>query len=148
MNTLSDSEIYEICNKMRLPLVGIYFKDTLPSIMDIGFYIINLQSSLNTGSGTHWTAFYFDGNKNLYWDSFGFLPPEETDERIEPYIYNKRDIQNIHSSSCGYYCLGFIKFLKDMKDKEKAFQTFINLFSDITFKNERILDCILYNKTI
>lgn len=144
MNSLSDTEINEICTKMYLPLNGIYFKDSLPEILKVGFYIINLQSQNSLGRGTHWTTFYFDGNKNIYYDSFGFPAPEETEERIEPYIFNNRDIQNINSSSCGYYCIAFIKFLNGLSNKEKGFETFLKLFSDVTYKNERVLDSILY----
>ena len=145
-NKLSNIEIFEISDKMRLPLEGIFFKDDLPNPLKKGFYIINLQSEMTNGRGTHWTAFYYDGIKNIYYDSFGFPAPKETEAHINPYIYSKKNIQDINTSSCGFYCLAFIKFLKNKINKEKAFNTFINLFDDKTYKNEMILDSILYDK--
>lgn len=147
MNTLSDSEIIEICKNYRLPLNGIYFKDDLPSKMTNGFYIINLQSINNSGNGTHWTAFYYTDKPheiNIYYDSFGFPAPRETEQIIKPYIYNSRDIQNINSSSCGFYCIAFIKFLNNVTNKTKGFEHFLNLFNNETTRNEIILKNILY----
>jgi hypothetical protein len=144
MNTLSNFDIIEICEKMKLPLNGIYFQDDLPDKPDKGFYIINIQSKDDSRNGTHWTALYFDNKTNLYYDSFGFLAPQELQSIIIPYIYNDRNIQNIKTSSCGFYCIAFIKFLNNINDKEKAFNMFLNLFDDDTTKNELILHDILY----
>jgi len=146
MNKLSNIDLFEICKEMNLPLNGIFFKDDLPPKLLNGFYIINLQSEMTNGRGTHWTAFYYDGKRNIYYDSFGFPPPEETEKLIKPFVYSCIDVQDIDSSSCGFYCVGFIKFLKDRKDKLNAFEKFINLFDHKrTAKNESILNAILYN---
>ena len=112
---------------MDLPLRGIYFKDTVPPNPDRGFYIINLQSEADPRNGTHWTCFYYDGLTNLYYDSFGFPAPEELEEVIFPYIYNDRDIQDIKSSSCGYYCIAFIIYLYRYGAGINSFEAFINL---------------------
>lgn len=146
MNTLSNFEIIEICKEMNIPLIDIFFKDSIPNNLNKGFYIINLQSKDDKRNGTHWTSFYYDGIKNIYYDSFGFKPPEETEIILEPYIYNDKDIQNINSSSCGFYCIAFIKFLSKLNNKIKGFEKFIELFDKNTLKNELILDSILYNK--
>lgn len=148
MNALTDYEIIEICKEMNIPLNGIYFKDSLKNLKN-GFYIINLMSKDDSRNGTHWTAFYYNESEKyptLYYDSFGFVPPKETEKIIKPYIYNDKDIQNINSSSCGYYCIAFIKFLHRLRNKIKAYQTFINMFDEDTRKNESILYSILYGK--
>jgi hypothetical protein len=144
MNTLSNYDITEICKKMNLPIKGIYFKDALPTKPDKGFYIINIQSKDDPRNGTHWTCLFYDGLKNLYYDSFGFPPPQELENIIIPYIYNDRDIQNIKTSSCGFYCIAFIKFLHKLKNKEKGYNIFLNMFNNDTTKNELILYDILY----
>jgi len=144
MNTLSNYDITDIVKKMRLPLKGIYFKDAFPTKPEKGFYIINIQSKEDPRNGTHWTALYYDGLHNLYYDSFGFPPPAELEKIIIPYIYNDRDIQNINTSSCGFYCIAFIKFIYKLKDKEKGFNIFLNLFDDTTSRNELILYDVLY----
>lgn len=147
MNTLSNKDINEIINSMGLKhqLNGISFKDDLPKNLKYGFYICNLQSKKTDGNGTHWTVFYYDGEQNLYYDSFGFHPPREIEQKINPYFYNHKNIQNEKTSSCGYYCIAFIKFLSKIKDKKKAFENFINLFDKDTTKNEMILQSLLYS---
>lgn len=144
MNSTSNFDLLEIANKMKLPLKGVYFKDNLPEKIEDGYYIINLQSKNDPRNGTHWTVFYYDNLNNLYYDSFGFPAPKELEIRLTPYTYNDRDIQNINSSSCGFYCIAFIKFLHNFEDKEKAFNIFLDMFDDNTAKNELILHDILY----
>ena len=72
------------------------------------FYILNLDSN-PMGPGTHWVLLYLV-NKNtvFYFDSFGLPPPQ----RISYYskifknrIRNIGQIQDIKSSSCGWYCI-------------------------------------------
>lgn len=144
MNTLSNIDISEICRVMGLPLKGIYFKDTVPKDPDFGFYIINLQSVSDSRNGTHWTAFYHDNHINLYYDSFGFPPPADLEPILYPYLFNNKDNQHMTSSSCGFYCIAFIKFLNGFKNKLKAYESFLKLFNDDTTKNELILYNILY----
>ena len=59
-------------------------KPELPSNLKKGFYIINLSSS--NMKGTHWTSFYYDKNKSIYFDSYGSIPPFEVHNKIYPYI--------------------------------------------------------------
>jgi len=142
MNVLNDTEINEILKKYNIKINGIFQKDKIDYLKK-GFYIINLQSSIY-GSGSHWCCLYFDPDMSFWWDSFGFPPPTEIELLLNSYDYNKYDIQNISTSSCGFYCIAFIKFLYNKKDKKKAFETFINLFKDNTFNNEKILYDLLY----
>jgi hypothetical protein len=90
-------------------------KDELPSKLKNGFYIINLQSS-NIGSGTHWTAFYYNSKHSYYFDAFGFLAPVEVEQKLNEYTYNNKQIQNLKSTACGYYCIAFIIFIYGRKD--------------------------------
>ena len=140
MNVLTDLDIYEIVDHHNIKINCIYQKDKLTDLRD-GFYIINLQPSTE-GNGSHWCALYYDDNSSWF-DSFGFVPPEEIELLLEDYNYNDNDLQNIHSSSCGFYCIAFIKFLYNKKDKVEAYKTFLNLFKENTFQNERILKQIL-----
>ena len=41
---------------MDIEINGIYSRNNLPSNLNIGFYIVNLDNS--NDSGTHWCAFY------------------------------------------------------------------------------------------
>jgi hypothetical protein len=141
MNVLSDLDIYEILNHHNIKINGIYQKDKLTDLQD-GFYVINLQPSTE-GNGSHWCGLYYNFDKSYWFDSFGFVPPEEIELLLQDYDYNDNDVQNINSSSCGFYVIAFIKFLYNKKDKYIAYKTFLNLFKTNTFQNERILKSLL-----
>ena len=145
MNRLSDRDILEILHSYNIKINGIYQKDKLPNKLLNGITIVNLQSS-SIGQGSHWCAFYHSKECDLWYDSFGFLAPEAIEDKInKSYYYNKRDIQNINSSSCGFYCIAFIKYLYFKKNKLEAFDKFISLFSGNTKQNEKVLYDLLYN---
>src|SRR5574344_169948 len=58
----------------------------------------------------HWCV--YDSIKKLYYDPFGYLPPDFLDNKV---LFNTRREQHINSNNCGYYCLKWI-FL-NMVDK-------------------------------
>ena len=143
LNTLSDRDIIEILKNQNIHIHGIFMKDELPSKLTKGFYIINLQSSTE-GNGTHWVALYYNPVFSYYFDAFGFIAPMEVQNKIKPYAYNDKQIQDLNSSSCGYYCIAFIMFLYGKQDIENLYRIFINLFSNDTYKNDEVLERILY----
>ena len=143
-NITSNIDLLEILKKANIKINGVYTKDQLKAPLKEGFYIVNLQDS-DDGDGSHWTTLYKNNNGiSLYYDSFGFPAPEEIEDLINKYKYNKKQIQNINSTSCGYFCIAFIKFMKNKKDKIKAFDTFNSIFGDNTTNNEIILYQLLY----
>ena len=145
MNRLNDNNLIEILNSYNIKINGIYQKDKLPNKLLDGFIVVNLQSSVE-GFGTHWCALFHSKECDLYYDAFGFLAPEAIEDKInKSYYYNKRDIQNINSSSCGFYCIAFIKYIHHKKNKLEAFDKFISLFSGNTKQNEKVLYDLLYN---
>ena len=145
MNRLTDRDIIEILHSYNIKINGIYQKDKLPNKLLDGFIVVNLQSSVE-GFGTHWCALFHSKECDLYYDAFGFISPEAIEDKInKSYYYNKRDIQNINSSSCGFYCIAFIKYIQNKKNKLEAFDKFISLFSGNTKQNEKVLYDLLYN---
>ena len=124
---------------------GVFSKDQLPKeLIREKFYIVNLQDH-DEGSGTHWTVFYY--NKpltSIYFDSYGFIAPLDVENSIKPYIYNNAEIQDFDASSCGYFCIAFIKFLHNKENKQEAYKTFLKLFKQQTVKNDKILHNMLY----
>ena len=142
MNILNDKEINKILSNEHIKINGIFQKDKIKSLTT-GFYIINLQSSIQ-GNGTHWCSLYFNPIKSIWFDSYGFKPPLEIERLLNEYDYNSFEIQGINNSSCGYYAIAMIKFLYDKKDKINAYKTFINLFKKNTINNENILYNLLY----
>lgn len=142
-NSLKDKEIIDIINSQGVKLRGIYMKDELPKKLKKGFYVINLQSSFQ-GSGTHWTALYYNPKLSLYFDSYGYIPPLEVEEKIKPYIYNDIDIQSYSSTACGYFDIAFILFINSTKNKLEGFKEFIETFSIDTKTNDKKLYRLLY----
>lgn len=142
MNSLSNKDLIEIAKKYNIQLRDVLNKDKFTSDLPFGFYIINLQNS-NEGEGTHWCALYYN-IVSIWFDPFGFAPPREIINNIDNYIYNNKQIQNIKQSSCGYYCLAFIKILQNCFNKYKGLEEFKKIWSKNTNNNELILDSILY----
>lgn len=141
MNVLTNTDIKNILDHYKIKLNAIDQKDKIV-LNKPGYYIINIQSS-KEGSGTHWTALIYNPEKSYFFDAYGFPPPDDIELLLPEYEYNMFDIQNINSSSCGFYCIAFLKFMNSKKDKESAFKAFLNLFKRNTIQNENILDDIL-----
>jgi hypothetical protein len=146
---ITNLELIDKAQELRIPLIGVYSKDRLPYKRQNGGYIINLEDDMNIdgtpNSGSHWTCFYIDGKQACYMDSFGIIAPRQVQEFLKPYApfpYNTKQIQNIKSQVCGYYCLFFLYWFHNQK-KIKSFpmrlQVFTDIFSDDDRKNEDIL---------
>ncbi len=147
-NELSNFDIIDIIKELQLDYCfgGVYSKDLLPKdLKRTNFYIVNMQDH-DEGNGTHWVVFYY--NKpltSIYFDSFGFPPPQDVEEVIKEYIYNDEDIHDLESTACGYFCIAFIKFLHDKQDKQEVYKGFVKLFKLDTSQNDRILQKLIYN---
>jgi len=136
MNTLSNIDIEKILEKYGININGIYSKDLLPRELKKGWYIINLQNH-NDGNGTHWTCFHL--GENIYFDSFGFCAPEHLEHILKPYIFNNKEIQNLDSSCCGWFCISLIKYIESNKRKGTfpvLMKRFSNSFSSNTILND------------
>jgi hypothetical protein len=121
---------------------GIFSKDLLPDALVNGWYIINLENH-DEGNGTHWTCLKITNDRmNIYFDSFNFVAPESVDEKIMPYIYNDKQIQDVTSSACGWYCVACMHYMEKHNTigDYLAFKDFINMFS----KNQDYNDGILH----
>ena len=76
--------------------------------------VINYDKMIG-GNGTHWVAYYNSpDNPHVYFfDSFGCIPSDE----IQQYLhssgklikFDSKDIQNVASVMCGWYCVAWIK---------------------------------------
>jgi len=116
---------------------GCFIKNQLPKRLSDGFYIINLNGS------SHWTALCKNKKKYYYFDSYGFVAPQEVEDRIDNYIFSDDDIQDYDASSCGFYCVEWCEALYNSKNKLKAFNKFIKQFKDNTKLNDKILGGLL-----
>jgi hypothetical protein len=140
-NGLSSDEIDEIMRMMKIKYNGCYSKDTLNNLKN-GWYVVNMQNS-NDGNGTHWCALKKNDDNSLIWfDSYGFYCPIEIMEKAKcDIIYSSKQIQDMNSTACGWYCIACIK--NDDKNpnvnSESKLKRFINMFSNDTRKNDGVL---------
>jgi hypothetical protein len=116
---------------------GCFIKDELPNKLTNGFYVINLNGK------SHWVVLYKDSDKYYYFDSFGFGAPQEVIDKIGDYQWSDNEIQNINTSSCGFYVIAFIKHMVNKLNPLKEFKTFVSLFDKNTKNNEMILSVLL-----
>ena len=137
-NELSDLDISNLMRHFKIPYHGCFIKYELPRKLLNGFYIINLNGT------SHWTALLKNGSEYYYFDSFGFPPPQEVEQRLKDCIWSTKDIQSLSSSSCGYYVVAWCRLILHPKDKEEAYNTFLHLFSGKNLmENEKILATLL-----
>ena len=74
---LSNFDIIHLVQYLNIPdFRGVFMRDTLPDKpreKECG--VLNLNKSSEPGS--HWVAFYKDGDRRIYFDSFGQVTPFE-----------------------------------------------------------------------
>jgi len=135
MNQTTDYEL-ETLMKGIPDFHGCFTKDEVDKIPQ-GSMIINLNGS------SHWCALIRNGNMYFYFDSFGVVPPQKLSNLMEDYVYNSKCIQAINSSSCGFYCVAFLKYMHKHGNSINSFMDFIRHFTDEYIKNEHILKELL-----
>ena len=133
---LANFEIQRYYENERI-FTGVYSRNRLPKKIKDGAYVTNLDGYEDVG--THWIALFCNKNEIVYFDSFGV---EHVPEEIKEFIGNKNIITNIfqvqtnNSVMCGYFCIGFIDFMRAGKN----LTDFTNLFSPNDFeKNDDII---------
>ena len=143
MNSTTNIQLQQILNKQGIH-VNVCSKDELGNNPQ-GRYIINMENH-DKGSGTHWTACLFLPNEIYWMDSFGVLPPIEIEQcrKGRPLYYNKKDLQDYNSSSCGWFCVAFHLYVKDYL----SYCRFVDCFSFNSVVNDSILKELLKSKNI
>jgi len=133
-NELTNGEIDELVKYYKIKKYhGCFIDDKLPSKLHNGFYVINLNGH------SHWTVLLKNNKEFYYFDSYGFLASEEVEEQIGEYIYSDNQLQDMKSTSCGYFCIAWMSYMDSHKNKESAFADFLSLFANNTKDNEMIL---------
>ena len=137
---LTNEEIVHKAAQLRIPLRGVYSKDLLPSKLQPGAYVINLENS-DAGGGSHWTCFIVkQRGPSFYFDSFGMPPPRKVQELIPDCIWSTTDIQNINDGHCGWFCLAFLYWITR---RGGTMNSFLRLFSDDVTQNRSVLMTLL-----
>lgn len=160
---LSNFELSDLCDKLHIPLAGIYSKDNIPpKLQEKIAYIINIEDSEdeygNGLVGSHWVAAIVLPNNDkrycFYFDSFGIGAPKN----LEKIVKSQKDIDRVVSSTkqiqdqeasnfCGWFSLAWLHFmLKPADDKFfnrdlfERYNDFLSLFdSDNMPRNDEIL---------
>ena len=137
-NELTNKQINDLVKHYKIKKFhGCFIDDRMPNKLKNGFYVINLNGR------SHWTCLMKDGKDYFYFDSYGFVPSQEIEDQIGEYIYSDIDLQHLNSSSCGFFCIAWMMWMQDHKNKKLAFSNFLKLFSEDTKKNEIILNRLL-----
>ncbi len=139
---MTNFDLEDLAHIYNLPIRAICMKDNLPKKVQDGNYIINLQSSEGgKNKGTHFTALVVKGNQALFFDSFGIWPSMEVREFVQRrpkshLAFTTKEIQDLSSSRCGLFCLGFLLTIH----RGYSFEDFLSLFSSTNTKgNDKVI---------
>jgi hypothetical protein len=142
---------------------GVFSKDKLNKLEPNSSYILNLEDQYdkdgNINAGSHWTCLVTDfNNRAIYFDSFGYDLPICVRSLLRQnhyeFAHTTKQVQNKMSDLCGYFCCGFIYFLKKHRKRTKNIYhdatIFLSLFEDLrkvkSIKNEYILSLFFTGK--
>ena len=136
---LSNYDLIKWCKYLNIPIKDVLSRDeNVPHNHRQALFIYNLEPSYMSGS--HWVATYVKDKVINYFDSFGLPPFQEIVNRARKknltLLHQNNQIQNLLTTTCGYFCL---YFLNEM-NKGKSYFDLLQVF-DIydTMKNERFL---------
>lgn len=124
-------------------------RDEFSGKCNIGYGIVNLDSS--KGPGTHFTLWMNLPNepKVYYFDSYGVVPPENVANWLKtsgkPITYSSSQVQPIASKLCGYYCVYVAN-----QTIHKSFYEAVESFSNSPEQNDKMItkvfDHVQYGK--
>lgn len=137
---LTNSDIDSLMKRHHLKYNGCYFHDDFPE--KDGWFVLNMDKSGT--QGTHWVSCLKTKGTSIYFDSFGICPQIHVAEFLKNYIYNTTQIQDEHSTHCGYFCVAFIKYCQ-RHQKEPIMQMvkeFVAQFDNNLVNNDLILEQI------
>ena len=102
------------------PVTSRFFHGTYPSCMSPNTSKKKYSFITNTDShelgGVHWCAWMVDGKNITFFDSFGRHPRDPAFSYKDIFKgfnvkYNKTQVQDFSSSTCGHYCIQFLYIL-------------------------------------
>lgn len=124
--------------------------ESIPVIMreqvtrDMPAAVINLD--VIEGLGTHWASFYRTKSMCFYFDSYGAPPPEELvimwRKLGKKVIFSELQIQDLKSTNCGFYCVGFLASMLGRGTALDKYHEFLSWFDykDKLYNDEIILE--------
>ena len=136
---MSDFDLLEWAQYLKIPLKNVLSRDQkVPHNHQLGLFIYNLEPAYMSGS--HWVATYVKDNVINYFESFGMPPSQEMVDHAKKknltLLHQNSQIQNLMSSTCGYFCL---YFLNEMHQGNDYFDL-LQVFGFDTDKNELFIE--------
>ena len=136
---MSNFDLLDWCKYLKIPIKNVLSRDqTVPHNHKLALFIYNLEPHYMSGS--HWVTTYVrDGTIN-YFDSFGMPPFQElvnhAKEKNLNLLHQNQQIQNLYTTTCGYFCL---YFLNEMHKGVDYFDL-LQVFSFDTKENEKFIE--------
>lgn len=152
MSGLTNIELKQLAKSHGIPLDAVVNKDQLKRFYSYPTskkddLIINLMDLLdkdgNMLPGSHWVSLCFFKKAKVfcYYDSYGFVPPIEVvqfcDKTVPKadIIYTDTQIQALETTTCGYYALAFIYYMRRYTNKQETnvravYNKFVKEFSE------------------
>ena len=139
MEALTTNNIDDVLGQYAI-FKGTYPCDLVPisSNIEPQAFVVNTENSHS--SGQHWIALITKQTKCWYFDSFGNELLNQDILRslrnigVEKYFLNCKQIQPVHSNSCGYFCIAFVlSFILGIK-----YEDFLSEFSENVDQNDRL----------
>lgn len=108
---LSKHDLLKWCRYLNIPINDVMSRDQrIPHNQTQSLVIYNLEPSYMSGS--HWVATFVKDNTINYFDSFGMPPFQEMVDHSKrknmTLLHQNNQIQNMKTSTCGYFCLYFL----------------------------------------
>ena len=130
------------CQHLGIPIDkgGVLSRDqTVPHNHKMALFIYNLEPEYMPGS--HWVATFVKNGWINYFDSFGMPPFQEIVNHARKknlgLMHQTDHIQNLGTTTCGYFCLYFLNEMNRGSSYEELLQVF-----DVhdTEKNEKFIE--------
>ena len=124
---MSNFDLLEWCQYLKIPIKNVLSRNqTVPHNHKLALFIYNLEPSYMNGS--HWIATY------------GLLPFQELVDHAKrknlTLLHQNQQIQNLYTTTCGYYCLYFLNEMHKGRD----YFDLLQVFSKDTDKNEEFIE--------
>jgi hypothetical protein len=144
MNTYEIDQFIKADKVSRCTFQGVYSADTLPDQPRL--LVSNTDES--TKPGQHWIAIHVDTDgRGEYFDSFGRAPDKHFEafmnKHCTRWTFNKRQLQSIISSFCGYYCCMYCMLRCRRVDMTRI----VAMFTTDTGFNDTIAHSFVCNKS-
>ena len=137
---MSNHDLIKWCKYLNIPINDVLSRnENVPHNHKQALFIYNLEPAYMSGS--HWVATYVKDNVINYFDSFGMPPFQEMVNHAKKknltLLHQNNQIQNIQTTTCGYFCLYFLNEMNNGNSYYDLLQVF-----DIndTMKNERFIE--------